>query len=148
MAGHTPTELVYYMTENPFQSPPPLSTEVENEADSLSQTSAFRWSPILFSAVAWFVAYLGGSDAASSTAPSPAFFMFLLAIISSIWLYRDAKRLKIKLAGSVSFLVFFCWMFAVPIFLIYTRGIIGWLWAFLQAAGLWGAWYIGSQVYN
>ena len=138
-----------FMNENPFKPP---TTEAIEQSDSVSgaphrinQTGVFRLFPILVSAAAWSISYLAGSDSAMGT--NPTLFTLLLATASSTWVYHDAKRRGVKIVGAVNFLIFFGWLVAVPIYLIYTRGKTGWLWVVLQAVGVCGGWYAGWTIH-
>ena len=106
----------------------------------------FNWWALIASVIAWLFAYLWGSDVAGGDPPH--LFIILLAATSSTWVYLDSKRRGIGMVGAVHFLLYFCWVVAVPIYLIYTRGKTGLLWAVLQASVVCGAWYAGWELNN
>jgi len=132
------------MADNPFK--PPAVATVGQKDDVRKGPGKFSWGSLLVSVVVWCISYLVGSEAAFGS--NPTLLTLLLATISSIWVYHDAKRNRVKIVGAVNFLIFFVWMFAVPIYLIYTRGKIGWCWAIVQAVGVCGAWYLGWQSHS
>jgi hypothetical protein len=138
------------MNENPFKPPTIQATEQSDGPSGathrIKQTDASGLFPILVSAAAWSISYLAGSDSAIGT--NPILFTLLLATVSSIWVYHDAKRRGVKMVGAVNFLIFFGWIVAIPIYLIYTRGKTGWLWAVLQAIGVCGGWYAGWKLHS
>jgi hypothetical protein len=90
---------------------------------------------------AWCLAYFAGWDAAVGS--PPLLQTILIASISSIWIYYDAKRNGIYMVGAIQFLLFFAWMIAVPFYLVHTRKMIGLAWAVVQVIATCGLWYAG-----
>lgn len=132
------------MNDNPYEPPAkeasPSSVALPRPNGSTSATITHWWAMPL-SVGAWCLAYFAGWDAAVGS--PPLLQTILIASISSIWIYYDAKRNGIYMVGAIQFLLFFAWMIAVPFYLVHTRKMIGLAWAVVQVIAVCGLWYAG-----
>ncbi len=132
------------MNDNPYESPASdvgQPSVVLPESDASSSLLNFGWWSVALSCVAWCFAYFAGWDAA--TGSPPHLQVIVIASISSVWIYYDAKRNGISMVGAIQFLLFFAWMIAVPVYLIYTRRKLGVAWAAVQVFAICSSWYTG-----
>ena len=137
------------MNDNQHESPATgagqPSVDLTEPKDS-SPAFKLRWWTVILSVCVWWLAY--GVGWSGTTGSQPHLELILIASISSVWMYRDAKKKGINIVGAIQFLLFFAWMIAVPIYLVYSRGKIGVAWAVLQILAVSGAWYTGMQLHR
>lgn len=69
---------------------------------------------------------------------------YFLASVAVQWAVLDAKERNEPILYSVQFIMLISWPVAMPIYLIYSRGLKGLGWCTVNIIGLYAAWLLGA----